>query len=336
MAAITWYATSNLASVHQEMSETDPGAEAYASPVTGWVVSTGATNHGAFNSQTEATSFPDTTAPDGTIDTTNGDCLRSATTYNGTFAAADWNIHFACRANSNGGAQDGRMRCRLLRSANADGSSATEITAAQQQGGLVTNLATSATQTSTATFNPGSFTVTNEYVFIQLGWERTGAGGMSTSDVNMRVGSSTGTRIISSDFTPSSTPVNIAATINMVSTVGATPVRVRNIQALVDISITATASVTRLTSKPIAAVINMVSSIGAAFAVFSTKPITAAIAMSSTVGAAVTAVAVKSVAAAINLVSSIAAVVTVTQPPTGGGHGGSDCRFGHRRHGFRR
>lgn len=208
MAALTWYATNNLASVHQEMSETDPGTEAYASPVTGWVVSTGGTNHAAFDSQVEvaASAFVDAAPPDGSIDTTNGDCLRSATTYSGDFASANWNVHFACRANNNGGAQDGRMRCRLFRSANVDGSGATEITGAQQQGGLVTNLATSATQVSTATFNPGAFTVNAEYIFIQLAWERTGAGGMSTSDVNMRIGngSGTGTRVISSNFTVAS------------------------------------------------------------------------------------------------------------------------------------
>ena len=96
------------------------------------------------------------------------------------------------------------MRCRLFRGSNADGSGATEITGAQQQGGLVSNLATSATQVSTATFNPGASSVSNEYIFVQLAWERTGAGGMTNSDVNMRIGngSGSGTRVISSDFTP--------------------------------------------------------------------------------------------------------------------------------------
>ena len=210
MAALTWYATSNAVSVHQEMSESDPGAEAYASPTTGWVVGTGSTNHAPFVAQTESGGggWPDTSAPDGSISTGagTGDCLRSTSTYTGAFASGNWNVHFACRAQTNGGAQDGRMRCRLFRSANADGSSATEITAAQQQGGLVANLATSATQVSTATFNPGAFSVSNEYIFIQIGWERTGAGGMAQSDVNLRVGngSGTGTRVISSDFSVAS------------------------------------------------------------------------------------------------------------------------------------
>lgn len=197
-AAITWYATNSKVSVHTGMSETSPGADATASPVAGWIVSTGATNHSAFFAQVERadTTFANTTPPSGTIDTTNGDCLRSVNPYTTTFTAGNWNVHFTAIAVTNGGAQDGRMRCRLFKSANANGSGATEITAAHQQGGLVTNLATSAQQTSTATFNPGAFSVNNEYIFVQLAWERTGAGGMTSADVNMRIGT-TATRVIS-------------------------------------------------------------------------------------------------------------------------------------------
>ena len=210
MAAITWYATSNLASVHQEMSESDPGTEVYASPTTGWVVGTGTGNHAGLDSQVEllATAFNNTTQPDGTPDTTAGDCLRSTNTYNGTFAAGNWNVHFAVRAQTSGTGQDGRMRCRLLRGANADGSGATEITAAQQQGSIVTDLLTTVTQVSTATFDPGSFNVTNEYIFVQIAWERTGNASMSAADVNLRVGnaSGSGARVISADFTPAAVP----------------------------------------------------------------------------------------------------------------------------------
>lgn len=202
MAAKVWYGLASKVSVHLAMSETSPGADATASPVTGWIVSTGATNHSPMASQVEqaASTFVDTNPPDGSIDTTNGDCFRTENPYTGDFASANWTIQTAWIAVTNGGAQDGRMRCRLLRGANADGSGATEITAAQQQGGLVTNLATSAQQTSTATFNPGAFSVAGEYVFVQIGWERTGAGGMSSSDVDLRVGT-TATVITSSDFT---------------------------------------------------------------------------------------------------------------------------------------
>lgn len=209
MAALTWYLTNNSVSVGSDLSETDPGAEAYRSPVTGWIVSTGSTNHSAYFNDVEraASTFADANPPDGSLDTTNGDFWTSPAALTGDFASGNWNVHFACQAQTNGGAQDGRMRCRLFRGPNQDGSSATEITAAQQQGGLVTDLATATTQVSTATFNPGAFSVTNEYLFIQLAWERTGAGGMTTSDVNVRIGhgSGNGSRVVTADFTATST-----------------------------------------------------------------------------------------------------------------------------------
>lgn len=210
MAAKTWYATNSLVSVHQEMSETSPGADATASPVTGWIVSTGSTNHSEFNSQVEqaASTFTSTTPPDGSINTSTGDCLRTSLPYTGDFASANWNVHFTCIAVTSGGSQGGRMRCRLFRGANADGSGATEITAAQQQGGLVLLLTTLAQQTSTATFNPGAFSVSNEYIFVQLAWERTVAGAMTNADVDMRIGT-TATRVISSDFTDTSSSAGV-------------------------------------------------------------------------------------------------------------------------------
>jgi hypothetical protein len=204
MAALTWYATSSLADVHQQMSETDPGTEVTASPVTGWIAGNATGNHSPLNSQVEQAlaTFTATTDPDGTIDTTTGDCFRSANTYTGSFASANWEVRFAARATTATGCS-GRIRCRLLRSANANGSSATEITSGQQTAGTsISSLQTGTTQTTVATFNPGAFSVTNEYIFIQLAWERTGAGGHNNSDVNMRVGnaSGAGTRVVSANF----------------------------------------------------------------------------------------------------------------------------------------
>jgi len=205
MAALTYFLTNASASVGSDLSASDPGAEATRSPVTGWIVSTGSTNHSAWFNDVEraASTFVDTAPPDGSLDTTNGDFWKSPGLLTGDFDSANWNIHFAARATSNGGTQDGRMRCRLFRGPNADGSGATEITAAQQSGGLITDLLTSVTQVSTATFNPGAFSVAGEFIFVQLAWERTGAGAMTTSDVNARIGngSGTGSRIITANFT---------------------------------------------------------------------------------------------------------------------------------------
>jgi hypothetical protein len=208
MPAINWYGTSSLASVHQEMSETDPGTEAYASPVTGWVVSTGAgPDYAPLDSQTEqaATTFLGSPVePDGSINTTNGDCLRSTNTYNGTFDTGNWTCTLGVRAQTIGGAQDGRAAFRVFSGPNADGSGATERTAARQVGSGTLNLDTTVTQASTATFSVTGWTTSGaEYVFVQVGWERQGAGGMTTADVNLRVGNASGkaTRVTSANFT---------------------------------------------------------------------------------------------------------------------------------------
>lgn len=200
--------TNNLASVHQEASETSPGADATASPITGWIVSTGNINYSPLNSQVEqaASSFVATPVhPDGTIDITNGDCIRTLNTYNGDFVAGTWTASITAIAVTNGGAQDGLMAVRLHRSANADGSGATQLTAARVAGSAITDLTTTIAQTSTATFNPGAFTVTNEYLFLELGCERTGAGGMTSADMDLRIGNNS-TRLVSTDFTPAAPP----------------------------------------------------------------------------------------------------------------------------------
>jgi hypothetical protein len=201
VAVKTWYATNTLVSNHQELSETSPGADATSSPAVGWVVGTTApTVYAEFDGGTKQanSTFSATARPDGTINTA-GDCLRTANTYRGTFTAGNWTIDFAVIGVTNSGAQDGRARFRLFRSANADGSSATEITAGVQTGSTLTNISTSQVKSS-VTFNPGAFSLTNEYLFIQVGWEITGAGGMTTTDVVMRVGT-TATVVTSPTYT---------------------------------------------------------------------------------------------------------------------------------------
>lgn len=205
MATKTWYLTNNSVSIGSDMSETDPGTEAYRSPTTGWIVSTGSTNRSAYYNDVEraASTFADTTPPDGSLDTTNGDFWVTDQTYSGDFASANWTISVCVRAQTGGDTHDGLAYARIFRGANQDGSGATEITSGATAGTGITNLVTSATQTSTITVNPGAFTVTNEYIFIQIAYERTGVGGMTNHDANIRIGnaSSAGSRVLSSDFT---------------------------------------------------------------------------------------------------------------------------------------
>lgn len=204
MAALTFFMTDNLADVYQEMSETSPGSEAYASPATGWIVgTTAAGNYASFNSQVEAvaTEFGATVQPDGSLEAVRGDAWRSLNTYDGTFDTGDWEFHAAVRAQTNASGQDGNAGFRLFRSANADGSGATEITAARHEGATVTDLLTSVTQDSNVNVNISTFSLSNEYLFVQLAWEVTGAATMPGADVNFRIGTGA-SRLVTPNFTP--------------------------------------------------------------------------------------------------------------------------------------
>lgn len=203
-APLTWYLTDASVSVGSDLSLTDPGAEAFRSPVTGWIVATGANNTAPWNNDVElaATAFADTSPPDGSLDTTNGDFWTSPAALTGSFQSGNWTVSLCVRSNTAGSTADGRALCRLFRGPNQDGSSATEITGAAQAGTTITDVNQSATGTSTITFNPGAFSVSGEYLFVQLAWERTGAGAMAGDDVNARIGNASGggSRVVTAPF----------------------------------------------------------------------------------------------------------------------------------------
>lgn len=209
MAAINLYLNDALVNSWQQLTEETQAAATTA----GWIVSTGTTNRSKWQSGTgsgterAATTFDATTYPNGTIDTTLFDCFRSQNAYSGDFAAANWTVTGAMRAVTNGGSQTGVLHLRLFK-ANSDGSSATEITSAIQSSATSGTIGTGADTEVTVTFNPGAFSITNQYLFFQIAWGRVAAGGMTTADVHFRTGQSTtvGTRIVTSDFTVSLTP----------------------------------------------------------------------------------------------------------------------------------
>jgi hypothetical protein len=219
MSAISLYLTATTANSWRSLSE---ATQAAATNTDGWVVGTGSTNHSEYFVGVEraASTFTGTTVPDGSLDTTNFDAFRSTNPYTGDFASANWTFTFnVCSVTSTTG-QDGRIRFRLFK-ANSDGSSATEITSAQQQGALITDLAASPGNESGLTFNPGAFSIDNQYLFVQIAWERTGAASMTTADVNWRTGqsSSLGTRIVTAEFSPRIAITGAASTVS-VGTVG--------------------------------------------------------------------------------------------------------------------
>jgi hypothetical protein len=203
MAAKTFYLAITFADNWQVLTET---AQTDETTSTGWVVSTGSTNHSAMESGVEraATTFADTAPPDGSLDATLGDAFRCGP-FSGTFASANWTFNFGVIAVTGGGEQDGRIRFRLFKGPNGDGSSATEITAAQQQASIATDVTTASVFNSSLTVNPGEITCTAEYLFVQIAWERTGAAGMTNHDIALQTGSAgpAGTYIVTSDFTAS-------------------------------------------------------------------------------------------------------------------------------------
>ncbi len=214
MATKTFYLAESSSADGQTLSET---AQTSITSATGWVVGTGSTNHSemAVGIERASSTFTSTTPPDGSFDATLNDFMvTSDGPYNGTFAAGNWSFNFAVRAVTNGGAQDGRIRFRLLKGTSA--ASATEITAAQQLASEVLNVATGADSVSSLTLNPGAITLNNEYLFLQIAWERTGAGGMTSADVLFRTGSAgpAGTFITTTDFTQAAS--SIAGTAAMV------------------------------------------------------------------------------------------------------------------------
>ena len=208
MAALTWYLTSaSDQSGGRDLSETDPGTESGRTVSTGWTVGNASGFHSAYwNDAVQASStFVDGAPPDGTLDNgagISGDFWISPGRFSGTFANANWTVYLGVRAGV-GANQQGRMRCRLFKGPNADGSSASELTSGQQQGGIVT-VSTGATTVSSIAFNPtaAEITLTDEYIFVQLAWERTTAGNMTGSNVLVRIGNSgsSASRVVTADF----------------------------------------------------------------------------------------------------------------------------------------
>lgn len=205
MAALTWYLLDALAGTSDHLSLQDDGGSAPsdATTGTGWTYgTTAADNYSRMNSQTERTAltFSTTAQPSGGPDNSLGDCFRTQSTLDGTFASGNFDIAIPVIAVSASGTHDGLLRIRVWRDTNEDGSTATEITSSTQETTAFTNLSSAGAQTLTLAWDPGGVTLTNEYLFLQVATRVTGAGGMSTNDVLVRVGSAS--RVITPDFTP--------------------------------------------------------------------------------------------------------------------------------------
>jgi hypothetical protein len=139
-----------------------------------------------------ATSGP--TPGTGSGATTAGDSFRAGP-FVGTFAATAWTFNFNVRA-SVAGAQ-GHINMRVWKSANANGSSPTQLLA--NTAGATIILSTTADVNSSISWSPGALTLYTEYLFFQVEWQETTLGTSSTNNVFFRAGTSS---ITTPDFQP--------------------------------------------------------------------------------------------------------------------------------------
>ena len=154
--------------------------------------------------------------PESGIDTTNGDCWRTENTLTGDFASDNWQFDFEM-IGSDAGDADGTVRFRLYRGTNADGTGATEITSVAQACATITNLG-GTKQLASLTLNPGAFTVTAEYLFVQCAWVISG-GSAAGQTVKFCVG--TNSKIVTAALTTGTAHTLIGAASVSITITGA-------------------------------------------------------------------------------------------------------------------
>lgn len=124
-----------------------------------------------YNAEVGAANFTSTAQPSGEPIGSAQDTWRLSAATTGIFSAGTWYSAVSVIAVSAGGIQDGRARFRIWKSANADGSSAIELTQGTMIGSNVSGVNTSAAQSSSASSFLAASNFTNEYLFLQIAWE---------------------------------------------------------------------------------------------------------------------------------------------------------------------
>lgn len=194
--AKTLYMTSSLAgTAHQEMSQAVP-VTAQASPVTGWILGTSAINlYSHFDAQTEAaaSTFTAGAKPGATINTgaAAGNGWRSSNPWSGTFQAGTWTLKVTVRSVTAAYTGRFRIRARLYRAANAVGTGGVDIAGGADvlSAATTASLSTTVDTSLTLTFTVGQTTFAGEYILVTLAAEPTTAGGGTTQDADIRIGS---------------------------------------------------------------------------------------------------------------------------------------------------
>jgi hypothetical protein len=152
------------------------------------------------------------------------DAFRSENTYTGLFPAGSWSFAVKVRATV-ASAQNGALVIRVWASTSATGASGNrELTTAIQTGTTATTPSTTVDSSTTVTWSAPNVILNNEYLFVQMEWKITVAGGSNTADWVLRAGSA----ITTTNFVQGPTAtVTLSASGSLSATVNAT----RGIQA---------------------------------------------------------------------------------------------------------
>jgi hypothetical protein len=206
----TFYLRTTAVDSWMRLSES---GESTVTLTSGWTVGTGSTNHSSLETGVKRleSTFTDTTQPDGSLNATLFDAWRTEDKYTGDFASGNWTVSAWLRSALSPDQHDGAIVVRLFRGANANGSGAVQITSAQQVGSTATNMTGNPNLTELI-WNPGAFSVANEYLFFQIAWKRIGAGAAADTDILFKSGGGGfGTTITTANFTNTSTVERSAA-----------------------------------------------------------------------------------------------------------------------------
>lgn len=176
----TYYLTNtDLVSLQYENLETN--APATPDEAQGWTVDKKASpNYCVYK--------PDTIRPSGDFLTTEPSVFsqlgyRTQDPITGQFAAGTWTLYGKVKCNAYY-AQKGRVKFRLWRSANADGSNATQVTPGWQQTAQIGFTAANQYQTFSIAWGAGStVSLNNEYLFLEIEWSAEVSGGNNSAAV---------------------------------------------------------------------------------------------------------------------------------------------------------
>jgi len=170
---------------------------ATSTSTTGWTVGTIAAGNFSrltYNAEVPTTNFTATAQPSGAPISTGGklaqDCFRTSTATTGDFSAGTWYSCASMIAVTAAGTAQDRLRTRVWRSVNVDGTAGTEITKGTMVGTTITP-STTVAATSSASTQVGAFSLANEYLFLECALETVVAGAGTTRDCLIRLGAIT-------------------------------------------------------------------------------------------------------------------------------------------------